>query len=123
MMMITAYYELFVVTYEVKRITIKKALSNSSLRFLLKGIRLAESPKTCTVPLGSLGRFPRTPAAAAWYLGQPGSGSPAALTCSLPPVMGIWIIEHPPATQGQLVLKSQVGWVCCHDSDTFFFQA
>lgn len=47
----------FVVTYEVKRITIKKVLSNSPLSFLLKEIHLAERPKTCTMPLGSLGSY------------------------------------------------------------------
>lgn len=35
-------------------------------------------------------------------------------------VTEICIIEHPPATHGQLVLKSQVVWVYSHSSDTFF---
>lgn len=35
-------------------------------------------------------------------------------------VTRIWVIEHPPATHGQLVLKSQVGWVYNHSSDAFF---
>jgi len=83
-----------VVAYEVKRITIKKVKQFTSEPS-------AEGDSCCGEPQDT--------------------GLWAAVTSSLLPVVGIWVMEHPIATRGQLVLKSQVGWVCCHSSDTFWF--